>query len=89
MITCELSLNQPYPTYELSEEAAYQGTILNELQRAVISNRLAEIVQTLINLSVASSEDRDDFFQNRAYLQGQHDVLKYMLTASDNFISQS
>lgn len=70
--------------YNLDPGETLTGSTLNYFQVAVIQNMRVDIIQQLVNTTPQDLTDpgRAEYFQQKAYLRGQLDILTHLLDAS-------
>lgn len=81
----QADLNSEYQTYLLSELDSAQGSILSPLQRAVLQNHRMNLIVQKVTLATEgmTQHEKDEYWQQEAYLRGQIDLLTFMFNASD------
>jgi hypothetical protein len=70
-----------FSTFELSEAEQEAGSIINYNQKMVLQNKLSEIATQKIN-AIYDPQQPLEFAQNISYLQGQLDVINWLLDTS-------
>jgi hypothetical protein len=70
-----------FATYALSDEEVAAGSVLSELQIAVLQNDLAEAAQQKVQLKV-DSNNVTEFIQKEAELAGRILLLSYIIARS-------
>lgn len=63
----------------LNPKEATEGELLNSFQSASISNLRADIAEEILRLTY-TPRDPEDYGVKLAYLQGQLDILSFLLT---------
>jgi hypothetical protein len=76
-----------FSSYNLTEDETLQGSILTIQQQQVIQNQLAVVALEKINL-LYDPESPKSFIQREASLQGQLNILRFLLECSDAAILQ-
>ena len=81
-------------TYDLPPEEELHSSVLSVGQQAVIQNLRVEIIRQLAFLSPIdmTPEQQQAFWQQEAYLRGQHDILMNLMerhTAAQQALSPS
>lgn len=71
-----------FTAYTLTEEEIAAGSVLSELQMAVLQNDLAEAAQQKVHLKV-NSANVTEFIQKEAELAGRILILTYVLERSN------
>lgn len=77
--------------YNLDNSELITGSTLNYFQAAVIQNMRVDIIQQLVNTTPQelTESGKAEYFQQKAYLRGQLDILSHLLDASSSASSES
>jgi len=73
--------------YSLTQEESVMGLLLTEANKLVIQNTIADIADQMIGL-IHDPLNLHEYFVQKAYLKGQMDALKYLLTSSESQVVQ-
>lgn len=77
-----LSLDSTFTVWSLTEEEQLQGAILNQSQKQVLQNRLADIADQKLNLTF-DPVNPTDFALQDSFLRGQMDIIRFFLLSSN------
>ena len=85
----QVDTTSPLLSYILTEEEVEQGTILQPLQRAALQNMKLNLMQQRLALIPTSMTpaDKEAYWCQNAYLQGQFDILEQLIETSDIFLA--
>lgn len=72
-----------FSAFDFTEVEYKQATILQPLQKMYIQTEIAKIAELILNL-VVDHKDVKDFEIQHAFLQGQLQILNFMLELSEN-----
>ena len=70
-----------FSSYELSDQEILQASILTELQKKLIQSDMAQIAQTILNLTF-DPRNPDNFLQDDAHQKGQLAAYRVLLMRS-------
>jgi hypothetical protein len=70
-----------FTKYKLSDESVMQATQFSAVQQALMQNIIADNAELKIGLKFNPLEPHD-FLQQEAYLTGQIDAIRYLLSLS-------
>lgn len=79
----QLSLDSSFQRWELTDREYILGSVLTTSQKQVIQNQLVQLAEEKINLEQDPLNPLKHI-QKEAYLRGQIDALKYLLTLSSS-----
>ena len=79
------NLNSPYTTFTLSVSSCSESAILSPTQRARVQNLRVETLEQKLSLAPSSltSDSKESYWQQEAYLRGQLDILSHFLAADE------
>ena len=79
------NLNSSYTTFTLSEQEETESAILSPTQRARVQNLRVETLEQKLSLAPSSltSDSKESYWQQEAYLRGQLDILSHFLAADE------
>ena len=72
----------PFVRWNLSEEEILQGSILHFTQKQVIQNEISLAAEGLLALKF-DPLNPSTFIQEQAFAQGKLEILKFLITQSD------
>ena len=80
----QINHNSDTVTYLIEEAELLSGCHLNYLQRAVLQNMRVEIMQEIVSLTPdsMSAENKESYWQRKAYLDGQLSILTLLIEKS-------
>lgn len=77
-----------FQSWNLTEQEILSGSILTTMNKCVIQNRIVEIAEEKLALTIEDPEKMAKYFQREAELQGQLLALNWLLHCSEAAESQ-
>lgn len=72
-----------FSSYRLTQDEEVQGILLTNAQKQVLQNQLSQCASDKLNLTYTPN-DPLVYAQKEAYLRGQIDAIKYILSMCEN-----